>query len=335
MLRHLLILTLFVALPTFAKTLVFSSPKANANDYRAFVLSSAKYEFPSSYLAGLQEGPRHKKLADLFARAQLSFTEKSLVQAEDDFRDVIALTKTGQWSAEEQSILLHSYLRLAQLEKDPRVSDELFTEAITSLRVHKVDASFFPPPLVERFEKLLKKQTQIEVTLQSLAPDFQIAIINGEPIDIEKNPIVKLPEANILLTLLSDTYKTQQMEVDAKKIPETPVRREPWVSGTCHAPKIHFAESNIPTKAFYSLSCLTPLSAKEIPVASLPPAPVDAPAGIPLNQNVHEPDKKTSLFGNKWFWIGVGAVAVTAATIAITSQSRSSGSPTPTVSQGF
>lgn len=313
---------------SIAKTVILRSPKVDAKEYQAFVLSSPVYE--SAATAELNNFPTaedRELLASTFAKAQATFMEGSLTQAKEDFRAVVALAETDQWKEEEQNIFLHSYLRLAQLTHQPEETEEWLKQAVIWAPNATLEEKYFPPPLVTKFTQIKNALPKIKVDLSAFAGDFSVVLLNGRAISLAEKPKETLPEGPLRATFVSDTFQTVTVETTTDLISETEIERKAWVEGTCQKHKLHWQRSGDVAKPYFSQTChpMKKTVAEDVDINYHMPAPEPLPVNLPP-----APKTTTAFYERTWFWLGVGAVA-TAVVVASLSNHESE----PTAHDGF
>lgn len=322
--------------PALAKTIVLKVPQASAKEYQAFVLSSPAYEFPSHIL--LNEMPStedREHLSALFAKAQASYTDGSLNQAKEDYKQVVALAETDQWGEEEQSVLLHSYLRLAQLEQNADVINELLKKAVAWTPRGKLDETFFPPPLVQQFRQLQSSTANVAVDLRPFADDFNFVVVNGQSIDLAKTKQTELKDGPVRATFISDTYQPSTVQLSADQLSQAQPEKRAWVEGSCLKPQLRWQHAGQLAKPFFNQNC-APMKAKEsteIDVAYHAPIAVthSEANSLPLpGEGINTSKAHVPFYEKSWFWIGVGVVATAVVVVAL-SNSHSSSHPTAQV----
>ena|GEM_PF-6384899 len=322
--------------PALAKTVVLKAPQANAKDYQAFVLSSSAYEFPShALLSAMPSADDREHLSSLFAKAQASYTEGSLNQAKEDFRQVVALAETDQWGDEEQNVLLHSYLRLAQLAQNADEVSEWLKKAVTWTPKGKLDETFFPPPLVQQFRELQSSLATVPVDLKPFSEDFNFVVLNGQTIDLAKTKKVEIKDGPVRATFVSDTFQPSTLQVAADQLAQAQPERRPWIEGSCLKPQLHWQKSGQLAKPFFSQNC-APAKTKESPEIDVA---YHAPVTVTHSENNPMPfttdaanSSKTHVpfYERTWFWVGVGVVATAVVVVAL-SNSHSTNHPTSQV----
>jgi hypothetical protein len=293
--------------------------------YRAYVLSTPERVFPSEHFASQLPSPASvEKITQLFAEAQLNYTEGSMSEARASFQKIIALEDTDQWSADELSAILYSYLRLAQMESDQIVvEDWLHRAAAVS---GSVDESYFPPPIIKRWKELKNSLKTAEISSRDLFPDYRYMLANGTRFDLSQSQKIQLPSATMRFTLISDTFETVSFKADSSELKRSIPDRKPWVTGSCKHDQIKWS-SQVPAEAFHSLECSSP----KPDIAFTAPA-VSEPEPMSVRELSPIPKKK-SILENKWFWIGLGAVAITVASLS--QQPKDEPKKVQTNSEGF
>lgn len=322
--------------PALAKTVVLKAPQASAKDYQAFVLSSPTYEFPSRVvLSAMPSMEDREHLSSLFAKAQTSYTDGSLNQAKEDFRQVIALAETDQWGEEEQSVLLHSYFRLAQLAKSADETDDWIRKALIWSAQGQLDESLFPPPLVERFREMKNRFTKVEIDVRPFAEDFNYLVINGQNIDLAKAKKIEMNQGPARVTFVSDTYQPTTLQLlTVDQMAQVQPEKRAWVEGSCVKPQMHWQRPGEIAKPFFNQNCapVKPKDSPEIDVAyHAPTASAHTESSpVPLTADVSQSTKShVPFYERSWFWIGVGVAAAAIVTVSV-ANSHSSNHPTST-----
>lgn len=306
--RNKFLLFILLSLPcAHASMIVFRAPNADSVEYEAFLLSSNKYISPVELNWGASEADE-KKLTDLFAQAQSNFLDAVLDEAKQDFRLVVRFARGQHWSAPEQNLILQSYLRWAQLSSEEEEVEKALTESIVATPLATPDPTLYPPPLLEKWNKIKESLKKVEVDLGSLYPRFQTILIDGQKFSLNGALKLELFEGKHLVSLLSTAFRTIKAEVNVGEIADLAKNRTPWVKGDCAKNSISF-ESNQPMRAFFSQACSFPPNKESLPRLKLAEAEQLVPVSPPPTQ------ESRSLFKNKWFWIGVAAA--TAGVVAL------------------
>lgn len=314
----------------FAKTVVLRAPEANPKDYHAFVLSSPTFETASqAVLKEMPSGKDRETLGELFAKAQASFVEGALVSAIENFKAVVAMAEGDQWGAEEQSVLLHSYLRLAQLTHTPQEKEHWLEQATVWAPNGVINESYFPPPLLEQMRNLKKNLPMVKVDLRRFAQDFDYVLINGRVITLPPARDESLPQGNVRVSFVSNAFQTVTIETTADQIEDLKLEKKPWVEGSCVKPQLRWSQAGVTAQAFFSRHC-APLKNQTVPKVDLAyQPPSDAPLSLPVEAEGAS-KTKVPFYRRTWFWVGVGAVAT-----AIVVASLSKQETQPSTHDGF
>jgi hypothetical protein len=322
------VLTFMFAHGVEAKTVVLRATKADVQDYQAFVLSSPAYESASTAQLSRFPTPEDREmLASAFAKAQASFMQGSMIQAQEDFRAIISLVETDQWKEDEQSVFLLSYFRLAQLAHRPEETEDWLKQAVIWAPNGALDEKFFPPPLVEKFKQIKNSLPKLKVDFSAFAGDFNFLLLNGRTIPLAESLSETLPEGPLRATFISDTFQTITIETTTDLISNAAIERKPWVDGSCQKFQMHWQHSGSVAKPYFSRNC-APVKkpSPEVDVAYHP----SAPEPIPIPVTTVSTTSSAPFYERTWFWIGMGAVAT-----AVVVASLSSHESQPTTHEGF
>ena len=307
-----LIMAFLVSCQASASTILIQGPGTSPLEYRAALKADPDAISPSrNALKQKPAATSREKLLKLFAEAQKSFLEKSDEEAAAKFAQVTAMATADDWDLSDRNILMHAYLRLAQLI--PARTDTLLKQAAACGDDAQAESELFPPPLLE-------KLAAARAAVPRSAPPFGwvMTLVNGFPCGPGCAGI-PLTGEKVRLTFLSDTWQSVTQIMDPRQLPSAQVAQVALASGHCAA-----SQSSLPgAKVFWGLDC--------------------EPAAKPLNfqpvvKNSELPkfeirEQGTKFYKSKWFWGGV--VLAAAAALAINGQKRQKQEREPTTTYGY
>ncbi|MGE3684211.1 MAG: hypothetical protein AB7G93_21015 [Bdellovibrionales bacterium] len=322
------ILTGLLALPLAAAgtTVLFQHPESDRLEYEATLKADSSLHSPVDTIQQLRPSVENRRrLQSGLAEAQKAFLGETRDHAIQRFVEVSALLTADDWKRVEREALLFSFLRLAQLARDPTERDKWLLESLRLGRDMHADPTLFPPPLLDRWEEL-RAETARQALPRKWLDDWPLILVNGRPCSRTScEPLYAVPGKN-RITFLSDCWLPVTAELEVDRLAKFQPKRVPWVSGSCAQPILHAEAASLGAgRPFLSLAC----ASKDREIRLTPP--VQATTSFPVLPPSEGPPRK--LYHSPWFWTGIGVIA--AAIVIHNSQRDKDPEAEPTTTYGF
>ncbi len=222
---------LFTA-PSSYSTLL-KAPQTPLEEFSAYVQTESAVSYAQRQFEQIQTQPDDiKKLRLMLEQAQRSFLKDHLHQSGDYFRSIVKMAHQKDWAAEAQKIIFYSFLRLAQIEWKGLEAEALLYSASVLAPQLEPDVQLFPPPLIQKFNAIRKKQAKLSVSLKRIFPFHEIILINGRVFSNK----VRLPYGEYRVTALSSSHRKWSRIISLSQLVQKRIVTAPLVSGSCRHP---------------------------------------------------------------------------------------------------
>lgn len=290
-------LLLLAAFTAHAQRVLIPAPGAGAREYAARLQTSADLVSPTdAYLKQHPLPASRERLLQRFADAQKAYLENSLPEARERFTEVVELVLSDDWNKSDREVLLHAYLRLAQI--DGTQSEHWLLQALMLGPGLELDRNLFPPPLLKQLAELRTRSASAPV--RRLLGDWPRLLINGVSCTAAQCPEFPLSAFPARVTFLSDTFVPVTVRVPLSALSGLKIERTALVQGRCGSPSFHARAGEFAAKdAFFGLACESQNQLQLQPQPRVPNA---------LDMTLSAGPTRAPFYHSKWFWIGLGVV---------------------------
>lgn len=180
------------------------------------------------------------KISPCLKEAQKAYLSGDLEKAKKYFQKLSQLALLKDWNLEERKALHYSFLRLAQITKDPKIKREYILKAQNFSPTLFPDPSLFTPKFIKMYKALSSSRKTIPwMPEESVSRFYSIILINGrkhsrpfiQPIEIPKNDFFRI-------SFISNAFSPIVKILNAKTLKNLKVEVSPLVQGTCKKPMI-------------------------------------------------------------------------------------------------
>ena len=298
-------------------TVLFQGPQSSPLDYAAELAAHPHWVSPvQDYVNRHPLSANREQLSSLFAQAQHDFLAKSELESRERYKAVINLLGMDDWTKSEREIFLQCYLRLAQLESDNSARDRWLKQSLALGSELDIDASLYPPPLLQRRKELATYPQMLALSRLHLSAEWARILINGQPCG-KKDCGLWPKDVRLRVTVLSNQWLPQSRTIEARRFAEYQPEAIPWVEGACNTNHWHPETERFADRmAFWSIECAAPV-ADSFNLSAVAP-PTTAPDAVPKLQEAPAPEYRP-FYKSTWFWVGAGVVTA-AVIVGIASQ---------------
>ena len=181
------------------------------------------------------------KLQDKLIVAQDLYLSGEETQAIEAFRKITLLALSADWDEEDRRIILYSFLRQAQLEKNKDKKQALLLSAV-EFALFKIndknysDYRLFPPPFMEQLEDIQSNSNDITINWKRFFPDHEIVLINGKQISTEE-PLV-IPKGSYRISVFSSSHSSWSKNINLADLFTMRLKFKALTKGFCEKAKI-------------------------------------------------------------------------------------------------
>lgn len=302
----------------WAQEVVIQAEKTTDLEYERYLL---EHPTQKSFVQGQKLRSRNPaaRLNELLVAAQFEFLNGNLDKAKDNFKSISEMQHEADWEAKDQDTIHFAFLRLAQLEADPRKQKEILQQAIAFHPKAAVNNNLFPPPFVSLYSKQ-KNATQEHIwQLPKNADLFDTILVNGKS-HKGKTGFLKSVGGIQRVSFLSNKYLPVQFVTEPNNLANLTIQIEALATGPCDSPSLIESLTDKQIYLYLENDCIGTFRKDWIqqPLA----AKTDV---LPVSQPTASPRR---FYHSKWFWIGASAIA-TGLVVTHLSQQRYSDQPTP------
>lgn len=320
-----LILSLFIAIPSFGKPVLLAPPSVSPDEFEAALMSDPdRLSYIDHYLTTTPPSRAVEELAHRFSQAEQSFIHAAqLEEALREYRKVIELEMTEDWNEDQRRLFLITYLRLLQITQTHESPErqKWIERSLFYLRHTEAPRDLIPPPVLRELEMKGSLNPLTEVSIpKNISQTHPKVLVQGKLYDTHQPIPVGALEADLRWTFLSDFFEPETVVASPLKIKSFKLATKAFVSGECNQSFLKSGKiKQVLVKIYKPLHCETS---------------EEKPKEITLPQSIPKPSTQWKMTKKHWLWIGAGAVA--AAVIASQLQQGSkTKEPTPTETYGF
>lgn len=275
------------------QAVLLQSAEVLEDDYLAYLVAHHELKSP---IEVLQKYPRShsKELLDNYGDAQEAFLAGRIKEAQDGFKSVTDLSLSDEWNEAERRVILHAFLRRAQLENDIEIQNQIIKEAANIDPTVSPNSALFPPPIVKALNETKKSLETIDVRKLTNS-DRPVLLINGRVCTREAcTKILANPTMKVRLTWLSNKWQPATKVVSLSSA-QIPLEKAAWTDNACR-------------ESYQGLLCQTFHSKSQ--KIDFKPRPI-RPQDIATFRTT---STKRPVWKSPWLWAGVGlAVALVVA----------------------
>ena len=218
-------------------------PYTSFQEFRAGViaLSPPHISYAESLLREQRERAWAFHLKEKLLVAQELYLSGEEQKALIAFKEITDLSLEADWRAEDRRILIYSFLRRAQSEKDESKKKALLL-SVSDFFISKEeledypDRDLFPPPLMESLSLIKEKTHLLSVDWAKIFPDHEIILINGKQIQKDIRDI--RPRAFYRTHALSSSHFPYLKNVSLSALIEKQIKTKKLTEGYCEKIKI-------------------------------------------------------------------------------------------------
>lgn len=287
-------------------SVLIQAPGVSSFDYQTQLKADPDLMSPTQILLRQRPSNTNKNsLIQAFISAQKIFIANPADSS--GFEKIVDMTGLDDWSPEERKVLLHSYLRIAQIQGDSEERKKWLFRSLNLGDDLEPQADLFPPPLLREYHHLREEVPRASIPPEIFEAGWSVVTLNGKLCSRRGCSGFPLTGDKIRVTYLSDVWQPATLFLEGRELSLTSPRRVAWVSGDCRNPQITSAVGIFNNPKFFFGS-----------VCSAKPqlAPIQAQTSLP-NPETKEPSP--SFYKSKWFWAGVSAVGIA---LLISSQTK-------------
>ena len=266
------------------------SPYSSFEDFQIFIKAGSALSYAEHLLKQERQRAKNFQLKKKLISAQQLYLEGKETSARAAFLEVSHLAYSADWDSEDRRIFLYAFLRLAQFERDKEKQKAFLILAQHFLgfpltQENYQDFELFPPPLMNQLKEIQTKSPVLTVSLDSIFPNHEILLLNGERID-KKQPLQRF-QAHYRLTALSSSHEPWSKTVNLSKLLLQEVQTQSLSFGLCSQEKL---------KAPLKQTAVAPVS--------------NCPSLNPLELRPQKKKEKNPDSSKKALWVTAGAGAL-------------------------
>jgi hypothetical protein len=305
--------------------LVLRGPSADNLRYKAWLSARPEFQsFSDWWIRSRVDSSAEQNLQRKLELAQAEFLQGSIANAKQAFSDVVSLSRTQDWRAQERTALAYASLRLAQLAKEIEERDHHIGEAAV-WGVVDLKSNLFPGPLWNLYRAAIQHYIREQLDLDLWFPGIRFILVDGRPFEALPTTEFAVDRSRHRLTLVFDHAQPVSGEMTWSEFKNWRPQIEPLVKGDCQN---HALSEGLPSRfqIYFSDDCIvTPMD----PGGTQAPKAQSSPSkDLPLPLLAEASFKPMPGF-SPWVWLGVGVLAVGAVTL-INQNQRNSGPPPTT-----
>ena len=217
-------------------TIWIKSNYTSFQEFLVFIESSNFTSYAEHLLKKKREQANNFKLKDILLKAQELYLSGEIERAVQIFKEISNLAYKTNWNKEDRRIIMYSLLRRAQTEEDKEKRKALLVLAsdFFVFEINKEnysDYNLFPPPLIEQLQKIQTKKNNLSINWNKVFPHHEIILLNGQR--LEKNKVLKLPQAVYKITALSSSHKAWSKNISLSELLERTIKTKSLTKGSC------------------------------------------------------------------------------------------------------
>ena len=157
-------------------------------------------------------------------------------EAEKIFKEISSLSFSADWGDEDRRIILYSFLRQAQSEKDREKRKAIllsagdFTLSALSPSNYR-DWDLFPPPLMKELQLIQSQARALQPDWNKIFPKHELIVVNGEV--LPKNMATKLPSALYRVSAFSSSHQPYSATIRLSTLLSKRITGKRLTSGFC------------------------------------------------------------------------------------------------------
>ncbi len=313
-------------------------------EFKAVLEANPEYQsFTDYWPKRIEVHPMTEELKHSFLHAQQTFLQSEIASMKPEWEKVFSFAYKNDWAMNYREMIQTAGLRVAQLSTSPAETDEWLTYVAQFDENLQPNKSLFPPPLLQRYEKIRHHLPRMTFSFRSDI-GFEKVLINGSAHRIVFGRPLTLPQTTVRATFVSSKYLPVTRVLPVHELKLFKPAQQILVGGDCEAPALNLSQGlsvNMNDLGMvYSRKCITPVRRAQTQdsAISLPNknffASNPSSTGIENTYSLNAQDKmaKPAFYKRPWFW--VGAVAIAGA-IAYSVQQRDNSTSSPTHTEGF
>ena len=287
------------------------APQMPLNEFKAHIktLDSSHISYSQNQLQQKRAQAKFFQLKNQLLKAQEFYLSGEGIKAIEAFQKITQLAFKADWDEEDRRIILYSFLRMAQNEKDPEKRKALLLSAgdFASFPINSrnyPDHNLFPPPLIEELNLLQEKTNNFSLDWEATFPDHEIILINGR--QMQKDKKTNLPQALYRVTALSSSHQPWSQSLNLSELITQTIKTQSLTKGSCENLQIRNEEQ---------------INLQILPFSDCPPSVI---LRFKKNQaSIQESVQiKKAKFSNIPPWLIVGAGVVTLSIIISLNQNK-------------
>ncbi len=244
------------------KNIWIKSPQMSLQEFKASVqaLGPSHISYAQNKLSKTREQIKAFQLKKKLVLAQEFYLSGEEAKAIKAFKQITDLALSADWDEEERRIILYSFLRQAQIEKDleKRKALLLSTSNFTVFEINSTnypDYELFPPPLMEELKLIQRKVNFLSMNWKNIFPDHQIILING--IQIKKNEKLKIPQSFYRISAFSSSHLSWSKKLNLSELLSQKIKTDRLTKGSCENLQIKADWKNKNTQILNPSPCPT------------------------------------------------------------------------------
>lgn len=205
-------------------------PQANAD----ILISKYGQSYVDFYLNNHPSAENESLFISNFENAQKYFLAKSYDLATIHYKKVVSLAYTEDWKPLHRQAIALSMVRLSELLPQEK------TYWIEAAQNYGSDLNLQDFKVSQDSKNLLSqnKRESLVWDVSKFADTFDVILINGRIVYLNKIKKVFVPQGDYKIVFLSKTYKPHSVQVSGSQVPLLEPIRIPFVSGTCKTPSL-------------------------------------------------------------------------------------------------
>ncbi len=222
----------------FPQNYILKAPQTSTVEFLSFVETEEIIPYSRKQLENIRKNNQSEKedLLSLLEQAQESFLKDHLKSSSEYFYTIVKKVHDRDWGEESRKIIFYSFLRLSQIENKEESSEIFLHSAIVFAPELEPDKKLFPPPLVEKFNKIKAGLPRISIRFRDIFPLHEVLLVNGREISVQKK--LNFPNGEYRVTALSSSHKTWRQVTSLSKLIRKRIITPAWVKGSCTQPII-------------------------------------------------------------------------------------------------
>ncbi len=213
-------------------------PQMPFQKFRAYIqaMGYPHISYAQRQLSQTRERAKSFQLKDRLLSAQDLYLSGEGEKALEAFRAISRQAIRADWDEEDRRIILYSFLRQAQSERDAEKRKALLlsASAFFLLKISGLnypDYHLFPPPLMKELEALQTQSNSFQVHWKTIFPDHEIILINGKLMQNDERK--KLPEAFYRISAFSSSHRPWLKKISLSELLTQKIRAKRLTAGPC------------------------------------------------------------------------------------------------------